>query len=65
MEAVRRLNECDRNVKRVPVEVVRAIVAEPCKFPLSWLLAAERRVSQTATEPPLAVIAESERWFGG
>lgn len=48
----------------VPVELMRSIVAEPQRHPLPWLLAAERRISQTANEPHLAAVADSERWFG-
>ncbi|WP_212820310.1 NACHT domain-containing protein [Polymorphospora rubra] len=49
---------------RMPVELMRSIMAEPQRHPLPWLLAAERRISQTANEPHLAVVAEQERWFG-
>jgi hypothetical protein len=49
----------------VPIELMRAIVNQPAQYPLSWVLEAEHRISQHATEPHLADVAESEAWFSG
>ena len=55
--------DMDTRAKAVPIDLVRAIVDQPAHYPLAWLLAAEQRISQHYTEPPVADVAEQDRWF--
>ena len=56
--------EVGPDADRVPVELMRPMVAQPQRYALPWLLAAERRIAQTANEPHLAAVADAGHWFG-
>ncbi|MEU5491016.1 hypothetical protein AB0G98_25110 [Streptomyces sp. NPDC020196] len=40
-----------------------SIMEEPDRYPMAWLLAAERCVAGSTSPDPLPTIAEKERWF--
>lgn len=42
----------------------REILAAPAEYPLGWVLAAERLVSNAAADAPLSEIAHHNGWFG-
>ena len=44
-------------------EPARSILNRPAEYPLAWVLAAEQRVSQSASDEPLERIAQSDQWF--
>ncbi|WP_433616783.1 NACHT domain-containing protein [Dactylosporangium sp. CA-139114] len=47
----------------LPNDIARSILNSPAQFPFAWVRAAERCVSNSAPERPLADVARTLRWF--
>jgi len=48
---------------QLPADLMLGILSSSAHYPLSWVMAAERRVSMDSGEPPLGDVAVTEKWF--